>query len=107
MGAIRGHSRRGAGLVVSAYAWIFDGAWKGAIRCGALMASLGGVLLFLGVANAHGWADIGNALLVALMAAGIGGATGVIFGAFLGWIAGPIFREIVQKVDAKASGTKR
>jgi hypothetical protein len=90
-----------SGALIGGFAWLFDGPRNGALRCGGFMATLMGLLLFVGLVWAQGWAGIGNALLVALGAAVIGGFGGALFGAFLGSVAGPIFRDMVKEADEK------
>lgn len=94
-------------ILLSCYAWIFDGPARGAIRGGALfavgMASIVPILLF--------WPGqekmrAGEAWKMALMLGGMGGGVGVPLGAFLGWLAGPIFRGMVQDIDDKANQTR-
>src|SRR5262249_23232067 len=73
------------GLGIGAYSWLFDGPVRGAVRCGAAMATLMGLLLFIGLLSADGWAGIGNAVVVSLGAAAVGAVGGALLGAFLGW----------------------
>jgi len=48
-----------------------------------------------------------DAAVVGLLSAAMGGAAGAILGAFLGWLAGPIFRGIVTDMDAQSFGAHR
>jgi hypothetical protein len=90
-----------AGLVAGVLAWVFDGPWKGALRCGAGFAALMG-LIGLGVVVVSGLGRAGDdqAATVALGVAS-GGAGGAVLGAFIVWLAGPIFREQVRELDAR------
>jgi hypothetical protein len=93
------------GTIIGSYSWLIDGPTKGAVRCGALMATLMGLLLFVGLASANGWAGIGNAVVVSFGAAAMGGVGGAVIGAFLGWVAGPIFRDAVKEADQQPDRT--
>jgi hypothetical protein len=95
------------GVIIGGYAWVLESPLKGAIRGGGLLAATMGLLLLIGLLANQGWGELENALIVALMAAGIGAVTGGLLGAFVAWVAGPIFREMVQEVDRGDSPTKR
>jgi hypothetical protein len=79
------------GLAEPVFAWVFDGPWKGALRCGGIFIALAG-LMGLGVVIASGEQGLGHALAVVLPGIAIGGVAGAGLGALLGWLAGPIFR---------------
>jgi hypothetical protein len=79
----------------------------GAFRGGVLLAATMGLLAVVGLLAKQGWSGLANAVNVALMAAGIGAVAGANLGAFLGWLAGPIFQEIVREADRGESPFKR
>jgi hypothetical protein len=95
------------GTLIGGYAWVLESPLKGALRGGGLLAVTMGLLLLIGLLSNHGWGGLENALGVALQAAGIGGVLGGLLGALLAWLAGPIFREIVQEADRGEFLTKR
>ena len=91
-----------SGLVAGVLAWVFDGPWKGALRCGAVFAVLMGLIgLGVVIASGPGGAGAGHALAVVLPGVAMGSFGGAALGAFLGWLAGPIFREVVQELDKR------
>ena len=56
-----------SGAIAGGLAWVFDGPWKGALRCGALFAALAGLIgLGVVIAWAPRWPDAGPALAVLL-----------------------------------------
>jgi hypothetical protein len=87
------------GLIMGAYAWMLETPLKGAMRVGVLSAAVMGLPLFIALVANQGWDGLGNAVRVSLMAAAMGAVSGALLGAFIAWLAGPIFREIVQKMD--------
>jgi hypothetical protein len=93
-----------SGATAGGFAWVFDGPWKGALRCGALFAALAGLLgLGVVIASAPGWDGAGPALAVLLEGVAIGTLAGAALGAFLGWLGGPIFRESVEELDKRSA----
>jgi hypothetical protein len=85
------------GILMGGYAWVLESPLKGAVRTGGLMAAVMVLLLLV-----PAWRSGGNLSRLfpgALLTAAVGGVTGALMGAFLGWIAGPILREMVQKMD--------
>jgi hypothetical protein len=60
-------------------------------------------LIGLGVviASVPGGAGLDHSLTVVLVGVATGGVGGAALGAFLGWLAGPIFRELVQELDER------
>jgi hypothetical protein len=72
------------------------------LRCGALFAAVMG-LIGLGVVIASGpdGGGFAHALTVGLLGVATGGVGRAALGAFLGWLAGPIFRELVQELDER------
>jgi hypothetical protein len=93
-----------SGAVSGGLAWVFDGPWKGALRCGAVFTALAGLIgLGVVIASAPGWASAGPALTALLMGVAIGSIGGAALGAFLGWLAGPIFRESVEELDERSA----
>jgi hypothetical protein len=95
------------GVVMGGYAWVLESPLKGAIRGGGLLAATVGLLCLMGVLAKQGWGGLENALPVVLMVAGIGAVMGGLLGAFLAWVAGPIFTEMVQDADRGDSPFKR
>jgi hypothetical protein len=95
------------GVLIGGFAWVLESPAKRAVRGGGLLAAAMGLPLAIGVAATQGWGGWANALTVGLMAAGMGAAGGGLLGAFLAWLAGPIFREMVQDMDRGGSPRKR
>jgi hypothetical protein len=95
------------GLILGGYAWVLESPLKGAIRGGGLLGATMGLLLLIGLLAKEGWGGFANAVNVALVSAGAGAVAGAALGAFLAWLAGPIFREIVQEADRGDSPFKR
>jgi hypothetical protein len=93
-----------SGAVIGGFAWVFDGPWKGALRCGTLFAALAGLIgMEVVIASAPGWAGAGPALAVLLLGVAIGSIGGAALGAFLGWLGGPIFRESGEELDERSA----
>jgi len=78
------------GLAEPVFAWVFDGPWKGALRCGGIFVALAG-LMGLGIVIASGEQALGHALAVVLPGIAIGAVAGAGLGALLGWLGGPIW----------------
>jgi hypothetical protein len=95
------------GMILGGYAWVLESPLKGAIRGGGLLGATIGLLALIGLLAKQGSDGFANAVNVALMAAAIGGVAGAALGVFLAWLAGPIFREIVQEADRGDSPFKR
>jgi hypothetical protein len=95
------------GFIVGGYAWVLESPLKGAIRGGGLLGATMGLLLLIGLLAKEGWDGLANAVNVALLSAGAGAVVGAALGAFLAWLAGPIFREMVQEADRGDSPSKR
>lgn len=94
-------------IILGGYAWVLKSPLKGAIRGGGLLAATMGLSLLIGLLVKPGRGGVENALNVALRAAGMGAVMGGLLGAFLAWIAGPILREMVQKMDQGDSPLRR
>jgi hypothetical protein len=93
------------GLVVGWYAWFLESPLKGAIRGGGLIAAITGPVSLIRKLVEQGSIEFEYALIVAIVAGGAG-VVGAILFAFLAWLAGPIFRVLVQEADQGDSPLK-
>jgi hypothetical protein len=90
-----------SGLTVGILSWMFDGPGKGALRCGAGFAAVMGLIgVGVVVVSDLGQAGFEQAATVVVLGVATGGIGGALLGAFVGWLAGPIFQEMVRQLDA-------
>ena len=95
------------GLVIGGYAWFLESPLKAAIRVGGLFGVTTGPFSLIRHLSKHGWGDLETTSIIALIVTGMATVVGALLGAFIAWLGGPIFREIIQEADQGDSPLKR
>lgn len=93
------------GLVLGGYAWFLESPLKGAVRVSGLVAATSSVASLISLWDKQ--VSIEGALIAVIVIGVVGVGVGAPLGAFLGWLAGPIIRELVQEADRGDSPLKR